>query len=275
MKQVIVITGSTGGVGQLIARGLGSKNRHIICVGRNESLLINQVNELASTSSPDAKFSYRVTDMMDAAHVEDVARSIFTEFGQIDMWINNVGVNNTKAMGPTWEVEHSEWLKEVELNLFTAFAGTAAAIKVMKDQPKGYVVNLGGGGADTPKPFGSAYGASKAAVVKFSETVNQELVEQGSNIRAFCFNPGFIRNTRTEALVKSDIAQKYMPILAEVMNSDRMSSIDDSLFVLESICSGDIDELAGGYLFADTFKHNLDSGLDKQSYYLRCNNSAQ
>ncbi|WP_051326613.1 SDR family NAD(P)-dependent oxidoreductase [Aliagarivorans taiwanensis] len=270
MKQVIVITGATGGIGQLLVKNLCGGHRHIVCVGRREGALQRLVDDTcAEKGLSEVDISYVVADMSEPVAVESAAMTVAARHGHIDMWINNVGVNNHAAMGPTWDVDASEWWKEVQLNLFTAYLGSAAAAKAMKPQARGYIVNLGGGGADKPKPFGSAYGSAKAAIVKFSETLNQELIEQGLGLRAFCFNPGFIRNQRTETLVASEVAKKYMPNLEEVLNSGAMSDIADSVALLEAILSGDLDKLSGRYLLADSFQEDIQQPLSDQLLLLR------
>lgn len=143
MKQVIVITGATGGIGQLLVNGLQSVERHLVCVGRRESALSDLVERVKCENGlADEHISYQVADMSSSIDVEMAATKIKSSLGRVDLWINNVGVNNHDAMGPSWELESDEWFKEVQLNLFTSYLGSRAAINLMKSQQRGYVVNL-------------------------------------------------------------------------------------------------------------------------------------
>ena len=244
----IVVTGATGGVGSMLVTGLAKKGHHIICLGRKAGRL----EELVSTvNAQGGSASYAVADMMNDHMVLAAGESIVRDRSSIEVWINNVGVNNHNAIGPTWELEPEHWRTEVALNLYTAFIGTRTAINLMKDKNFGYIINLGGGGVQQPKPFGSAYGAAKTAIVKFTETVNVELATEGLNIKAFAFNPGFIRNERTELLVESEVARKYMPELEQILKYGEMSDIADSIHLIEAFISGKADRLAGRYFFAD------------------------
>ena len=101
------------------------------------------------------------------------------------------------------------------------------------------------------EPFGSAYGAAKTALVKFTESLNLELEAEGLGIKVFAFNPGFIRNERTEKLVESEVARTYMPELEEILKYGQMSDPQDSIDLVEALISGRADQLGGRYFFAD------------------------
>ena len=118
--------------------------------------------------------------------------------------------------------------------------GTRTATNLMKEKKFGYIINLGGGGVQELKPFGSAYGAAKTAIVKFTETVAVELEREGLNIKMFAFNPGFICNQRTEKLVESDVARIYMPKLEQILKYGKMSDIGFEI-------SGNVIELSDDY----------------------------
>ena len=243
-----MITGASGGVGSRLAHGLAKAGHHIICLGRNEERLQAVVDTILAQGG---QASVAVADLLDEQMVVQAGQRIVQDLGRLDVWINNVGVNNHNAIGPTWQLDPQHWWSEVSLNLYTAFLGTHAAINLMKDSNGGYIINLGGGGVQEPKPYGSAYGAAKTAVVKFTETVHLELEKEGLHIKVFAFNPGFIRNTRTEILVDSAVAKKYMPKLGQILKYGQMSDIADSLALIEAFISGQADDLSGQYFFAD------------------------
>ncbi|WP_157961163.1 SDR family oxidoreductase [Lutibacter citreus] len=247
-NKIIVITGASGGVGSMISKGLAKKGNYIICLGRNKNRLEELVKDIELLGG---SASFNIVDMMNEQMVLDASDKIIKNTGKVDVWINNVGVNNHNAIGPTWELEPENWWNEVSLNLYTAFIGTRTAINLMKNRNSGYIINLGGGGVQEPKPFGSAYGAAKTAIVKFTETVNIELEEENLNIKAFSFNPGFIKNERTEDLVESDVCRKYMPKLEEILKYGKMSDAQDSIDLISALISGRADKLSGKYFFSD------------------------
>ncbi|MEM6800417.1 MAG: SDR family oxidoreductase [Bacteroidota bacterium] len=244
----ILITGATGGVGGMLAKGLARNGHHVICLGRGEGRLLELLSEIKAFGG---SASYVLADMMKDQMLREAEEKIICEWGSIEVWINNVGVNNHNAIGPSWELEAADWWKEVSLNLYTAYLGSRTAIRLMKEKNYGYVINLGGGGVQKPKPFGSAYGAAKTALVKFTETLNLELEAEGMQIKAFAFNPGFIRNKRTEKLVESEVARKYMPELEQIFKYGQMSDPQDSIDLIELLISGKVDQLGGRYFFSD------------------------
>ncbi|KAA1242138.1 SDR family oxidoreductase [Aquimarina sp. RZ0] len=254
MNKTIVITGAGSGIGKQLALGLANIGNCIICLGRSEQKLLNTIKEIKSvTSKSGGHAAYFVTDMMKKDQVTDVGEKIIKQYKTIDVWINNVGVNNHNAIGPTWELDPENWWTEVSLNLHTMFLGSHTAINLMRKNNAGYIINLGGGGVQEPKPYGSAYGAAKTAIVKFTETVNIELKQEGLNIKIIAFNPGFIKNNRTEILVASKVARKYMPDLEQILKYGKMSDIQDSIKLILSFINGDMDDISGGYFFADEF----------------------
>ena len=260
----IVITGASGGVGGMLSKGLAKKGYHIIGLSRNEKRLEELVSDI---NSKGGKASFEVADMTDDQMVVNAGERIIKNLGSIDVWINNVGVNNHNAIGPTWELDPKNWWTEVSLNLYTTFLGTRTAINLMKAQNNGYIINLGGGGVQKPKPFGSAYGAAKTAIVKFTETVNVELEKEGFNVKLFAFNPGFIQNDRTEKLVESKVARKYMPKLEQMLKYGEMSDPQDSIDLINTLISGKADQLAGKYFFSDD--KNIEEAIEKSEAYVK------
>ncbi len=254
MSKIIVITGAGSGVGKLLAIELAKTGNHIICLGRSEEKLNKTVETIKIEASKfGGKANHISVDMMNKNQVTKASQQIIDRYKTMDVWINNVGVNNHNAIGPTWELDPENWWTEVSLNLYTAFIGTYTAINAMRKNKIGYIINIGGGGVQEPKPYGSAYGAAKTAIVKFTETVNIELQQEGLAIKVIAFNPGFIKNKRTEILVESEVARKYMPMLEKILKHGKMSDIQDSVDLINAIIKGDMDDLAGGYFFADDF----------------------
>ena len=262
----IVITGASRGVGAMLAKGLAKNGHHIICLSRSEKSLVKLVN---SIKSEGGSASFEVVDMMNDQMVLDAGDRIIKDLGSIDVWINNMGVNNHNAIGPTWELKTEHWWTEVSLNLYTSLIGTHTAINLMKARNYGYIINLGGGGAQKPKPFASAYSTAKTAVVKFTETLNLELEKEGLNIKVFSFNPGFIRNERTKQLVESEVARKYLPNLVQIFKYGTMSNPQASIDLIETFISGKADGLAGKYFLSDDKNineviGNRENTVDKQ-----------
>jgi NAD(P)-dependent dehydrogenase (short-subunit alcohol dehydrogenase family) len=105
--------------------------------------------------------------------------------------VNNAGVYGPKA--PSDTVDFAGWCRAIEINLFGTFLPARLAIRHMKEKGRGKIINLSGGGATSPMPRISAYAASKAAVVRLTETLAEELREFSIDVNAVA--PGAL-NTR-------------------------------------------------------------------------------
>src|SRR6185295_16249153 len=111
--------------------------------------------------------------------------------GEITILVNNAGV-----CGPMRRVEDSDWdawVRAIEVNLFGTALMSRAVIPLMRARGYGKIINLSGGGATAPLPRFSAYAASKAAVVRLTETLAEELRDARIDVNAIA--PGAL-NTR-------------------------------------------------------------------------------
>jgi len=113
-----------------------------------------------------------------AAALTEAAR----RFGKLDILVNNAGVYG--PMGPSEDVDFGQWVRAIETNLLGPVLMCRMAIPLFKAQKRGKIINLAGGGATAPMPWISAYAASKAAIVRFTETLALELREYGIDVNA-------------------------------------------------------------------------------------------
>src|SRR5262249_10899388 len=130
----------------------------------------------------------------DVSNPEDAKRIVDTAlgaWGKIDILVNNAGIYGPK--GPVDEVEWDQWVKAVAINLVGSALMCRTCLPNFKAQKYGKIIQISGGGATKPMPMVSAYAASKAAVVRFAETVAQEV--KGFNIDVNSIAPGAL-NTK-------------------------------------------------------------------------------
>ena len=130
-------------------------------------------------------------DVSDAASCDAVARQAISSFGKVTILVNNAGIYG--PMGNIESVDFAEWVKAIQINLFGVVLMCRALIPHFRANGYGKIVNLSGGGATAPLPRISAYAASKAAVVRLTETFAEELKEAKVDVNAIA--PGAL-NTR-------------------------------------------------------------------------------
>jgi NAD(P)-dependent dehydrogenase (short-subunit alcohol dehydrogenase family) len=133
-------------------------------------------------------------DLVDRLAVEDALARVAGELGAIDLVVNNHG--SFRAFGPIWECDPDVWWQDVEINLRGTFHTCRVAVPAMLDRGKGRIVNLVGGGTGNSFPHGSGYASSKAAIMRFTECLNDTTKNRG--VLAFAVDPGLVRTSMTE-----------------------------------------------------------------------------
>jgi NAD(P)-dependent dehydrogenase (short-subunit alcohol dehydrogenase family) len=123
--------------------------------------------------------------------VDQVASRALEAFPQIHILVNNAGVYGPK--GRIEDVDWNEWAHAIEVNLFGSVLVARAFLPHFRKNRYGKIIQLSGGGATAPLPFISAYAASKAAIVRFAETLAEEVKEDGIDVNSLA--PGAL-NTR-------------------------------------------------------------------------------
>jgi len=186
-----IITGANQGLGRAIAEQFVRAGASVLLTARNEQLLRDAQQELRSLASPDQKVLIQRGDVSRPEDCDAVVARANRELPHFMMLVNNAGVYGPK--GPLEEVDWDEWVRAVQINLFGTVYMSRAAIPSFKALKYGKIVNLSGGGATAPLPRISAYAASKAAVVRMTDTLAEELREWNIDVNAIA--PGAL-NTR-------------------------------------------------------------------------------
>ena len=188
---VTVVTGASQGLGHAIAEQFVKEGAHVAICARNGALLETVRRQLEDLAKPGQRVLAHAADVSSRDQMQELFRRIEQEIGLVDVLVNNAGVYGPK--GPSESVDLDEWSRALEINLLGTFIPTRFAIAHMKKKGAGKIVNLSGGGATNPLPRLSAYAASKAAVVRLTETLAEELQEFSIAINAIA--PGAL-NTR-------------------------------------------------------------------------------
>ena len=126
-------------------------------------------------------------------------KATLAEFGRIDILVNNAGVYG--PFGGIDEVDWQEWVDAITINLNGLVYACRAVIPAMKKAGYGKIINLSGGGATNPLPRVSAYAASKAAVVRFTDTLAEEMRPHHIDVNAIA--PGLLYTRMTDQLLEA------------------------------------------------------------------------
>ncbi len=198
--RVAVVTGASMGIGKAIARALAKEGSRLILAARTKSHLEEARSELEALGSTVAVFQ---TDVSQEVEVRRMVEFALDRFEKIDCLVNCAGIYG--PIGRAADVDPSRWLETIHTNLFGTFLCIRAVLPHMMENRSGKIINLSGGGATSPFPMFSAYSASKAAVVRLTETIAEEVREHNIQINAIA--PGAV-NTRllTEVLDAGEAA---------------------------------------------------------------------
>jgi NAD(P)-dependent dehydrogenase (short-subunit alcohol dehydrogenase family) len=195
-NRVVVITGAAGNLGSAVARAFKSAGAKLSLVDRAPGRLEEVFPDLAG--SPDCLFP-PPTDITDPAAVEAIIESTQRHFERIDILVNVAG--GFRAGRPLHKTPLSDWDLMIDLNARSVFITCQAVIPHMLTQGYGRIINIASRAALSGEAFQSAYSASKAAVVRLTESMAAELKEAGINVN--CIMPGIIDTPQNRAAMPS------------------------------------------------------------------------
>jgi 3-oxoacyl-[acyl-carrier protein] reductase len=186
-----IITGASQGLGLAITRAYVAAGADVLICAREGQLLEQAQKEVAKLSKRGQKVEAQVADVSKRAEVDRLVDLALQIFPRLHILVNNAGIYGPKGM--IEKVNWDEWVRAIEINLFGSVLMCRAVLPHFKAQQYGKIVQLSGGGATNPLPRISAYAASKAAVVRFAETLAEEV--RGDHIDVNAIAPGAL-NTR-------------------------------------------------------------------------------
>ena len=187
--KTVVITGSTRGLGLEMAKCFRASGWNVVINGVNPERLKKALKTLRKISGEGSVEGFRAS-VASKAEIQALASFARETFGNIDIWINNAGVN--QPMKPVWELTAEEIEAILSTDLQGVILGSCIAVRLMEKQPSGgFVYNMEGHGSNDVMIFGlSMYGTSKRAVTYFTQALAKELQERKSKVKAGRLSPG-------------------------------------------------------------------------------------
>ncbi|MCZ6915606.1 MAG: SDR family NAD(P)-dependent oxidoreductase [Gemmatimonadetes bacterium] len=179
-----VITGGTQGIGRAIAFALGAKGARVALCGRNGERVEQTVGELTSCGITAWGTS---CDVSDEASVGDFAAGVFERYGAVEVLVNNAGL---AYMAPLLELSTSQIDEMLDVNVRGLMLVTRAFLPTMIAAEHGDIVNIVSLAGKNGFAGGTAYAASKHAVLGFSKSLMLEV--RAANIRVITVCPGSV-----------------------------------------------------------------------------------
>jgi NAD(P)-dependent dehydrogenase (short-subunit alcohol dehydrogenase family) len=183
-----LITGASQGLGLEIARAYLESGVTGVCIcGRDRDALERALAELGERAAPGQKVLGCVADVSRPEDVNTLVELALEGLGEVTVLVSNAGIYGPK--GGIDQADWPEWTRAVEINLFGSVLPARRLLPHFTGRGYGKIVQLSGGGATGPLPGLSAYAASKAAVVRFAETLAEELREHRIDVNAVAPGP--------------------------------------------------------------------------------------
>ncbi|HMJ14114.1 MAG TPA: SDR family oxidoreductase [Polyangiaceae bacterium] len=170
-SKVVVITGASSGLGREAALEFARRGAALVLGAR-------RLDALADTArlcrEAGANVAYQEMDVTSEAQVKALAERAMTEYGRIDVWVNNAGVTLFSLLENSAFAEHR---RVIETNLYGAMYGARAVVPIFKRQKQGTLINVGSVLSKIGQPFVPSYVISKFALRGLSEALRSELAD--------------------------------------------------------------------------------------------------
>lgn len=188
--KTVVITGSTRGFGYALAKKFLLRHCNVVISGRDPEAVERMCSQLRSETKEQSVtgFACDVTDINSLKELWDFA---VNRFIQVDIWINNAGINQPDEY--LWELNQEEVDQLLDTNLKGTIYGSQVAMKQMSEQSFGFIYNVEGHGSnDSIIPKLSMYGTTKRAITYFTKALAKESARKGKNVKVGMIAPGIM-----------------------------------------------------------------------------------
>lgn len=197
MRKKVLITGATSGIGYEFAKNFMSDDFELILVGRN----LKKLEELKKLAEKKCVSAFIISfDLSRIEELEDLYSIIKNKCGTVDILINNAGIGfNGEFSDIPWE----KHLEVLNLNIVSLTKLTKLFLEDMILKGEGKILNVASTGAYQPGPLIGVYYASKAYVLSFSESLREEVKDNGIQVTTLC--PGATKTNFSKRAGKGDL----------------------------------------------------------------------
>lgn len=187
---VIVITGSTRGIGKGMALEFAKRGHHVVVSGRSQDAAETTARELQRSANGESRLVGVGCDIARRDDIERLWQRSVDAFGKVDIWINNAGVSHPRQRAG--DLHYRDIVAVQQTNLTGVLHATQVALRGMSQQPEGGTIyNMEGFGSNgMSRPGMSLYGASKFALTYFNQALLKEL--SSSKVKVCYLSPGIV-----------------------------------------------------------------------------------
>ncbi|WP_312180839.1 SDR family oxidoreductase [Arthrobacter sp.] len=202
--RIALVTGSSRGIGNAIARGLAGAGARVVLNGLDAERLENARAALAAEFGEDKIFA-RQFDVTDAEAAADGVAWVEREIGPLSILVNNAGVQHRV---PMLDLDVADWERVMRTNLTSAFLVGREAARHMIPRGAGKIINIASVQTDLARPTIAPYTASKGGIRNLTRAMTAEWAGEGLQINAIA--PGYIHTEMTQNLVDDEAFNSWI-----------------------------------------------------------------
>lgn len=237
-NKVIIVTGGASGMGAATAKLFTEAGSLVNIVDKNESLAKTQAKTLKATA--------HIGDVSNSSFCDSVVESTVNTFGRLDVLVNAAGII---VRADTLATSDEDWQRIMNVNVNGLFFMSRAAIKTMKAQGSGSIINFGSiwGGVGATGVI--AYCASKGAVHQITKSMALEYVKDNIRINAVC--PGEVNTPMLASERKAPVTPEMMQALADSVPMGRLAEPEEIARVVLFLASDAASYMTGSLVDVD------------------------
>src|SRR5208282_5367976 len=203
--KVVLITGSSKGIGRSIAAAFAREGCQVVINGRNAAELEAAAAEMRGGQ---ATVFAVVSDMTEAEGAKRVVEETVRRFGTIHVLVNNAG--GAGRFGSFADLTDDEWLGAFNLNVLSAVRATRAALPHMQEQKWGRIINISSESGVQPDPMMPHYNASKSALNSLTKSLSKAYGKDGILVNTV--SPAFIRTPLLDGLLEQEARSRGITV---------------------------------------------------------------
>ncbi len=236
--EVVIVTGSTRGIGKEIASAFASQGASVMIIGRNPETAHKVSEEFQRLGR---KTDFFTCDVSNIQNVQETVNKILDKYKRIDILVNNAGITKDNLLLRMTENDFDE---VIHINLKGVFNFTKIVSKAMLREKRGKIISIASIIGLTGNIGQANYAASKAGIIGFTKTVARELASRGITVNSIA--PGYIDTEMT-----GQLKDKVKDGILKTIPLNRLGTAQDVAGVCLFLASKEADYITGQTIIVD------------------------
>lgn len=251
-NKIVVITGSTSGIGFGIAKKFAMQKATLVINGFADPDHVKTICiDLKQSGASDVL--YHPADLSKPDEIADMFNQVIQRYNKIDVLVNNAGI---QFVSPIEDFPPEKWEAIIRINMIAAFYTIKYALPLMKQHHYGRVINIASAHGLVASPFKSAYVSAKHGIVGLTKTVALEVAENGITVNAIC--PGYVKTplvinqvedtAKVRGITPKEVIEK---VILAAQATKKFVEIDEISELVMFLCSNGAKSITGAALPID------------------------